>query len=468
MVRVGVDEMQLSDKIKQAKSIKEYVESATGKSLDRKNKMNPCPICGHNDGFTIKDNFYKCFCGNGCNGAGGTIIDFYMNYNKVNQDTAIKELAKEFNISFVESETKQEIKKQEPQQAEKKSSFFNCKDIEFWNGEAEKTDYFTKRGISKKLVDKYKLGFDSKNNQVVLPVDENYIIKRFIDEKGYRNIINAEEYNKVKNWEYTKEKGIVFIVEGYFDMLSLEELGYKAISINSTSNKKELVKYIQESYKYGSRTNYILACDNDKAGQECMNYFDATLRGWRINPGRFEFDKQYKDINEYFITNKNELEGNLRKFVGNIGKGDLVINYLDTFLDKIAENSDYKPHSTGSLELNDKLNGGLRSGLYVLGASSSLGKTTFCLQLADYIAQQGTDVLFFSLEMSKFEMVAKSLSRELFKIARAESRHVGTTAIQEASCKDLKKNLTVQFLIIMLQLKEYRYLKVILIQVLTR
>lgn len=37
-------------------------------------------------------------------------------------------------------------------------------------------------------------------------------------------------------------------------------------------------------------------------------------------------------------------------------------------------------------------------GLYVLGAISSLGKTTFIHQMADQLAKAGEHVLFFSLE----------------------------------------------------------------------
>jgi replicative DNA helicase len=44
-------------------------------------------------------------------------------------------------------------------------------------------------------------------------------------------------------------------------------------------------------------------------------------------------------------------------------------------------------------------------------AVSSLGKTTFCSQMADQIAEQGNDVLFFSMEMSRLEMVTKSINR---------------------------------------------------------
>lgn len=53
----------------------------------------------------------------------------------------------------------------------------------------------------------------------------------------------------------------------------------------------------------------------------------------------------------------------------------------------------------------------LYPGLYVIGAVSSLGKSTFCLQMADQLAQRGEHVLFFAFEQSRFELVSKSLAR---------------------------------------------------------
>ena len=67
--------------------------------------------------------------------------------------------------------------------------------------------------------------------------------------------------------------------------------------------------------------------------------------------------------------------------------------------------------STGFNNLDKVLDGGLSNSLYVIGAISSLGKTTFVIQIADYVASQGQDVLFFSLEMSIYELIAKSISR---------------------------------------------------------
>ena len=53
----------------------------------------------------------------------------------------------------------------------------------------------------------------------------------------------------------------------------------------------------------------------------------------------------------------------------------------------------------------------LYPGLYVLGAISSLGKTTFIHQMSDQVAKAGHPVLFFSLEQTTLELATKSLSR---------------------------------------------------------
>ena len=57
----------------------------------------------------------------------------------------------------------------------------------------------------------------------------------------------------------------------------------------------------------------------------------------------------------------------------------------------------------------------LYPGFYVLGAISSLGKTTFTHQLGDQLAAAGHHVLFFSMEQSALELASKSLSRILAK-----------------------------------------------------
>lgn len=55
----------------------------------------------------------------------------------------------------------------------------------------------------------------------------------------------------------------------------------------------------------------------------------------------------------------------------------------------------------------------LYPGLYVLGAISSLGKTTFALQMADQIAATGRNVLYFAIEQGIDELWAKSIARTI-------------------------------------------------------
>lgn len=64
----------------------------------------------------------------------------------------------------------------------------------------------------------------------------------------------------------------------------------------------------------------------------------------------------------------------------------------------------------------------LYPGFYVLGAVSSLGKTTFMHQMADQIACAGQPVLFFSLEQTRLELTTKSLSRIMAQVDARTAR----------------------------------------------
>lgn len=88
-------------------------------------------------------------------------------------------------------------------------------------------------------------------------------------------------------------------------------------------------------------------------------------------------------------------------------------NVYGDFIKSIREEDTPKPISTGFLLLdNVGLGSGLYNGLYVLGATSGLGKTTFALQIANHIAShENRKVIYYALEMSANELIAKSLSR---------------------------------------------------------
>ena len=88
-----------------------------------------------------------------------------------------------------------------------------------------------------------------------------------------------------------------------------------------------------------------------------------------------------------------------------------VSEYLNTdlFEKDIEYFRKYKNRKTGFSNIDKYLT--LYPGLACLTGSTSLGKTTFCVQLADQLIEKGESVIFFSLEQLPIEIVTKSLAR---------------------------------------------------------
>lgn len=63
-------------------------------------------------------------------------------------------------------------------------------------------------------------------------------------------------------------------------------------------------------------------------------------------------------------------------------------------------------------------------GLYVLGATPACGKTTFCWQLLENLAENGETCIFCSYEMSALELFTKTAARKIF----LRNKHTAITA----------------------------------------
>ena len=87
--------------------------------------------------------------------------------------------------------------------------------------------------------------------------------------------------------------------------------------------------------------------------------------------------------------------------------------YIDSLLMTDIEKMKKAGNRKTGFPVLDKLSKGLYPGLYVIAAASSLGKTTFSMQIADNLAMAGNDVLFFTLEQSRLDLIAKSFARFL-------------------------------------------------------
>lgn len=84
---------------------------------------------------------------------------------------------------------------------------------------------------------------------------------------------------------------------------------------------------------------------------------------------------------------------------------------MDAFLTTICTER-YKPIPTGFSDVDKVLNGGLiRQQIIYLTAAPGMGKTTLAQQIAENMARNGANVLYFNLEMSREQMLARSLAR---------------------------------------------------------
>ena len=300
------------------------------------------------------------------------------------------------------------------------------------------TTYARERGLSDATLERFGIGYDpawkhpklTDNSRVapsprlIIPTGpQSYTARaaqRDITEKarpyakmkvGPVRIFNASVLETAKQ--------PVFVVEAEMDALSVVEAGGEAVSLGGTANVKAFLAMLARNRP---AQMLILALDNDEAGQKASKTLEKGLQDLEILFYRSNIAGEQKDPSE-------ALERDRQAFIARVltaaawdgGREAYLrtsaVSRLEAFFTESAEGVHTPAVKTGFFSLDTALDGGLREGLYVMGAMSGLGKTTFALQLMDQVAQNGHDALFFSLEMARDELIAKSLSRHTMREA---------------------------------------------------
>lgn len=195
------------------------------------------------------------------------------------------------------------------------------------------------------------------------------------------------------------------------------------MALNGLSNISKLVDFIQE--KQVTDVKLIISLDNDDPGKKASFSLKEKLEQLGVAVIVENVSDECKDPNELLVKDPQRLADNIAHVLSKIHqiledeqrkrideyKKNSVANRLQGFINGIADSVNTSFVSTGFDKLDNIFGGGLFEGLYVVGALSSLGKTTFVLQMMDQIAQRGNDVLIFSLEMAETELISKSVSR---------------------------------------------------------
>ena len=473
------------------KDIKRYsdeiLEAMTEK--DKSGRGYVCPVCGSGSGkngtglipVKGKPGYYHCFAA-GCAFENGDILELIgKTYNLPDVTQQIEKAGQLLHMDF--SNKKQWFNEQDGNRRSgerNKNSMENndnkaadkntlvSQDIlkeqtaikDFMEAAAaalpESTaalQYLEARGISKDTATRYRLGYvanygDGMNTAgIVIPTGK--------DSYAVRSLTTNEQGRKSRKKKAGKKSGVygievmknppplVFIVEGEFDKLSINEVGFPAIATGGGTSKRELVEQVKA--RGITPTVFYIIPDNDRLQDGSPDYrpnkgfamakdvFEgltaAGIRAEVVDVVTGNWPEQYKDCNEFLQADREGFTNFLTQQRLAMEEKELgrVSGYMQDFVKQIAGNT--PPVPIGYMALDRILEGGLHPGLIVVGAISSLGKTTFCLNVADLLAMAGQDVIFYSLEMSKFELIAKIISRRTARQCLqtgADMRHAKT------------------------------------------
>lgn len=422
-----------------------------------------CPLCGHGahgDGLTINarssKSGLKCF---GCNFSGDILellkraeglesfseqierASYLLGINTEDISTPPKVAQKKDKNEHLQSRTTKggststnmsihTNTQQSEDEEEKKCREYYLECVK----RLDRTDYLTSRGISKETAQKLGLGYDpeahpkkgAKWKALIIPISKTSYVYRNTDPKADSSNRYAKRgASSLYRTRVLKEATApIFVVEGELDAISIYEVGGFAIGLGSADNKNKFIDFMKTQPKPSQPL--ILALDNDEAGRTASEFIASELSKLKIPYHVVNIFGDCKDANEALLKDRETFTSEVLEVAERIEREEAeklraeraeylnketAYGHLKEFLDGIDESIRTPATPTGFELLDDILDGGLYEGLYCLGAITSLGKTTFVLQLADQIAREHKDVLIFSLEMSRAELMSKSISR---------------------------------------------------------
>ena len=333
-------------------------------------------------------------------------------------------------------------------------------------GHITETDYMQSRGITPDTCRHFLNGYEPKwrhpkapqtvptSERVIIPISRYSYLARAVSDKvpkeyQKQRVGKADIFNK----KALNTAALVFITEGEIDAMSIwqegHEAGADAIATGSAANKKLVIDEITRRKEAGEHIPLLaIVPDKDETGARVAEYMSTELEklGIKVYMAA-ELTGTYKDSNDYlraereaFIMAVNDKTKEIladnaaadqdenpkpetaeekeqrEKKEAESYLHDASIQPLINFIDVVGSGKSKREIiPTGFNELDKTLGGGLTEGLYTIGAVSSLGKTSFCLQLADNIASTGTPVIYISLEMPADELISKIISRRLYE-----------------------------------------------------
>ena len=179
-------------------------------------------------------------------------------------------------------------------------------------GEGRPDPYFTGRGLSDETVRRF--GLVVEHGYAVLPIFAEGVCRsvcrratistanpRYKNSRGAMQLWNGAAIERAAG-------KALFVTEGIFDALSLEELGYPAVALCGAANAGRLLQKLAEYVPVAWPEKIVLAGDADAAGQGMNENLREQLTVRGIACAVLALPEGCKDVNEALVQNRDALQ----------------------------------------------------------------------------------------------------------------------------------------------------------------
>ena len=378
---MGISKQSIED-LKNKSKISDFILSSTTGKLRGNKGMALCPFHGEKTAsmsFTDEENLFHCF---GCK-EGGDIFKYIQLMNNVEFQESVEIAADKYSFNLTYTDSKFETnQKNLIDQIKKIADFFirNMNEVK----STEALDYLKNRKLDGEDIKNYKLGFAEKDDKKIIQYcktnnisDSDFKKLGLFSEKGnflfknriifpitnfrsevvgfggraledfgpkYLNSSESSIYKKNRTLYFlpnflkdVKKHKFVVIVEGYFDVIAFNKLGYSNVA--SPSGTALTIQQLSQVSKY---TDEIYLCfDNDQAGIEATKRIVEIKNNISkdLNIYSISLPSKYKDISEFYES----AEKNIDNLISD--KKDLVEFCIDVLIDKEGESDKKKTFS---------------------------------------------------------------------------------------------------------------------------
>ena len=370
---MGISKQSIED-LKTKSKISDFILSSTTGKIRGNKGMALCPFHGEKTAsmsFTDEENLFHCF---GCK-EGGDIFKYIQLINSVEFQESVEIVADKYSFNLTYTDSKFETNQKNLIEQLKKISDYFIKNMNEMKSE-DAVAYLKDRKLEGEDIKNYKIGFAEKDEKKIIELCKsndisdsdfkklglfsdkgNFLFKnrimfpitnfrsevvafggRALEDYGpkYLNSSESSIYKKNRTLYFLsnflrdiKKNKFVIIVEGYFDVIAFNKLGYSNVA--SPSGTALTIQQLSQISKY---TDEIYLCfDNDDAGIEATKRIVEIKNNISkdINLYTILLPKEYKDISEFFESGNQ----NIKEIISD--KKDLIEFCIDYLINKEGE-----------------------------------------------------------------------------------------------------------------------------------